>query len=153
MSHLCLTQQTHWSISDPFLYSNRFSVFPVETWQGVSYPNFLSWPSLTNRLDFSGDRKVLASNIGLRHSHVFLMGMQNSISFVEENVASSKKTKTKTTSYAFLLWCRNTTSRNLPQSYTSKYQKFMSTILLVATLSVIGKYWNDLKDHTEKMAE
>lgn len=91
-----------------------------------SYPNFLYWPSLTNRLHFSGDRKASASKVGLRHSHVFLMGMQNS-------------TKQKNT-YTFLLWCRNTTSWSLPQSYTSKNQKFTCTVLHFTILSIIGKY-------------
>lgn len=111
-----------------FSLFHSFLIIPSGDHENVSsYPNFLYWPSLTNRLHFSGDRKTSTSKVGLRHYHVFLMGMQNS-------------TKKKKKPYTFLLWCRNTTSWSLSQSYTSKNQKFICTVLHFIILSIVGKY-------------
>ena len=77
-----------------FSLFHSFLIIPSGDHENVSsYPNFLYWPSLTTRLHFSGDRKASTSKVGLRHCHVFLMGMQNS--------TKKKKKKKNLTHFCF----------------------------------------------------
>lgn len=78
----------------PFSLLHLFLIIPTgDHDKKSSDPKVLPYPYLTNRLDFSGDREVLASNAALKHSQILLMGMQKSTDFKEENLGTSKKTK------------------------------------------------------------
>lgn len=110
-----------------FSLFHSFLIIPSGDHENVSsYPNFLYWPSLTNRLHFSGDRKTSTSKVGLRHYHVFLMGMQNSTK-KKKNLTHISALMQK---YHFL---------DLSKLYF-KNQKFICTVLHFIILSIVGKY-------------
>lgn len=78
--------------------------------------------------------------------------MQKITDFTEENLGTSKKTK-KTHKAQFMHLHFDAEMSLLgfyPKVIPQKNKKITHTISFVTTLSVIGKYWNDLNDHTWK---
>lgn len=110
----------------PFSLLHLFLIIPTgDHDKKSSDPKVLPQPYLTNRLDFSGDREVLASNAALKHSQIFFMGMQKSTDFTEENLGTSKKTK-KTIKpnlciYTLMQKCHS--QDFIPKSYLRKIKK------------------------------